>query len=173
MRIIPGDETESNQKMLFTCDAEDADLNITTSGTFEVTNVSGEYTEGTGAFKTSGNAAERIKMFLDTPINIASYEDGKLCLDLYINDKDCFTYTDALRVEIGSSRRTDCEELQWNISLDNLQEGWNTIELNLSEGTRIKDEMIHLGAIDYFRIYHTGATDELVTILDNVYVTRE
>ena len=173
VRIIPGAETDSTQKVLIDCDTEDTDLNITTSGTFEVTNVSGEYTEGTGAFKTSGKVNERIIMFMDTPINIASYEEGKLCLDFYINSKSNFTNAEGLRIEIGSSRRADCEELQWNISLDELKDGWNHIELNISEGATMKDKIIHLGAVDYFRIYHTGTSNELITILDNVYVTRD
>ena len=171
--VTPAEEdSDATSKVLFDCDSTD-DMTVTSSGAFEITSASGEFKEetGTGAFKTTGAGVERWSVFLDIPVNIKAYGEGKLHLDLYINSMENFTDTSAFRLEIGSSRRADCEEMQWQIPLADLTEGWNSITLDMTKAT--ETGITHLGVIDYFRIYHTGTGENLVTILDNVYVTKE
>lgn len=161
--------TDSGRKYILNCDNVDG-IDIVTEGgsAFEVTTVTDEVKEGTGAFKTTGAATTRWNVCLDNPINIAAYKESQLHLKLYINDVNNFTSNSSIYVEIGSSRRCDCEELEWAIPISELKSGWNSIVLNLDDA--VSTGIIHLGAIDYFRIHHSGNSDELVTILDDVYV---
>lgn len=147
---------------LLSCDDVNG-MDVESDGTFEVTT--------TGAFKTTGAGVVRFSACLDTPVNLAQYEKGKLVIRLYVDDVSNFTSSSPLYVEISSSRRCDCEELQWAIPVSELETGWNKIVLDMEEAT--STGIIHLGAIDYIRIFHTGNSDTLVTIVDNIFATNQ
>lgn len=158
---------ELHNRLLMCLEADDVSNEVIVNIENEEKVVSAKKTIISKVIETTGTDTVRYNSFLKTPVNLAAYEKGTLHLRLYINDKSYFTSEEPLYIEIGSSRRCDCEELQWSVPLEELQNGWNDIVLNYADAT--ETGIIHMGAIDYFRIYHEGNSDELVTILDNVY----
>ena len=125
---------------------------------------------GCGDSALTGAANVRYTKYLNVPVNIKAYQKGALQVRLYLNNIDNFASAGAMCVEIGSSRRCDCEEMQWAISLENLKTGWNDISLSFADATA--SGMTHLGAIDYLRIYYTGNSSEsLTTQLGDIYAT--
>ena len=123
---------------------------------------------GCGDSALTGLSNVRYSKYVNVPVNIKAYKKGALQLRLYINDVENFTSAGAVCVEIGSSRRCDCEELQWTIPSGNLKSGWNDITLPFSDA--VASGMVHLGAVDYLRVYYTGNSSEsMTTQLADIY----
>ena len=140
----------------------------------DIINIQASEKEGTetrmiydGTLETTGTTEVRNLVFLDTPVDLDLYEQGTLHLRLYINDMKNLTSNAPFYLEISSARRSDCEELQWVIPLNKLQSDWNDITLRFEDATA--NGIIHIGAIDYIRLYHVGNSEELVTCIENIY----
>lgn len=118
-----------NGKMIASCNT----INIFNSLEFaEVTTVSHEFVEGTGAFKSTDYKAPIITGILADPIDLSAYSNGYVHLSFYVNNTKLLTEDVAL--ELSSSITDDVDEYQWNIKSSTLYNGWNELWLPISKG---------------------------------------
>lgn len=126
----------------------------------------GLYKEGTGAFQLSANSTFVAGRHFPTPLNTGATEtDGALSMWVYssktlINDG-------ASAIELTSGGTFDLDEYQWDMPALNLKIGWNYLTLYFSDA--IKKGNPNLSAINYFRIYDVGATNNTF-FLDDIRV---
>ncbi len=162
------EETEAiDGKMIASCNTADI---FSTLEFAEVTKVSGQYVEGTGALKTTGYSDLLLYGVLATPKDLAAYKDGYVHISFYIDDVTKLT-TD-VAIELSSSLDPDVDEYQWNVSKDSLKDGWNELWLGYQDTTdlAIIGEP-NLSSIKRIRVYTMGQKEGMVTIFDNIYTT--
>lgn len=131
-----------------------------------------DHKEGTYSLKTSlnGNATPVWEKIFPTPFDSeVSMEYGVFSFWLYLSDASMLSTEIpdwGSSIEITSAGGSDNQELHWDFSMLSLHNGWNKIDLKLSDA--IIDNRggdINLQAINYFRIYHLfcgGAVDVLI-----------
>ena len=137
-----------------------------------VTKAFGRYQEGNGAYILE-NVASEVKSYftLTTPVDISSYTDGSLCLDVYVNENNSIYKN--LIVQLGN----DFSNMyQWVIPKAYLSDGWNEVCLSLADATKVGN--VDLTKIDMFRIRQNGlASGDVYTamtvIVDNIRVMTE
>lgn len=133
-----------------------------------------DHKEGSYSVKTvlDGNASpvfEKIFTPFDSEVSI---ENGYLSFWLYISDVSILS-TDipdwGSSIEITSAGVADNQELHWDFSMLRLNNGWNKIDLRLSDA--VVDNRggdINLSAINYFRIYHLFCGGEVDVKIDDI-----
>ncbi len=154
--------------VLTACDTT-AGLTVGSECAFSVTQEPGEFTEGTGAFKTVGGGVMRYLIKTKTPVDWTEYKNGALDFWLYINDTSKVT-SKWMNIEINSTGVNDQNELYWQYRFTDLKAGeWNHIVLNFS-GAAKENGDIDFANVRYFRIwFEKSETDEnLTVILDNI-----
>ena len=159
-------ETETvNGKMIASCNT----INIFNSLEFaEVTTVSHEFVEGTGAFKSTDYKAPIITGILADSIDLSAYSNGYVHLSFYVNNTKLLTEDVAL--ELSSSPTDDVDEYQWNIKSSDLNNGWNEIWLPINKG--IITGKPNLNKIIRFRMYSSNRKNGINTIIDNLYASN-
>ena len=106
--------------------------------------------EGEGAVVTTNHAdGIRLQKTWGRIIAPAAMADGHFQFWLYVSNAAAFN-TPNNQVEIGSGGKADVNELNWK--LPTLSDGWNKVDLKLSEGTSRGGE-IDLKNINWFRVY--------------------
>lgn len=118
--------------------------------------------EGEGAVSTvNGASGLRLQKTWGGEIVPTPFEGGHFQFWLYVSDASAFNGVDN-QVEIGSGGKADTNELNWK--LPTLQNGWNKVDLKLSDATAAGGE-IDLHAMNWFRIYsQTTAPAGSVTV---------
>jgi hypothetical protein len=121
--------------------------------------------EGTGSLQAVGSGTDEFsKLF--TPINTGvSAANGYLQFWYYVSDVTKFSA--ANQVELGSGGAPDVYEYNW--SLSGLVNGWNFINLKISNATTTGGTP-NLNAINWFRIYHFK-TASITTKIDDIRMT--
>lgn len=159
-------ETETvNGKMIASCNT----INIFSSLEFaEVTTVSHEFVEGTGAFKSTDYKAPIITGILADPIDVAAYSNGYVHLSFYVNNTKFLT--EDVAFELSSSATDDVDEYQWNIKSSTLYNGWNELWLPISKG--IITGKPDMSKIIRFRMYSSNRKNGINTIIDNLYISN-
>ena len=135
----------------------------------EVTTQKDEFIEGTGAFKTVGLQDLLIAGVFAEPVDLSEYKDGLVHISLYINDVSLLKQ--AIFFELTSSGTWDADEYNWEITLDQLKNGWN--ELYLPFANSVITGKPDIKKIDFVRFFTIGQEEDLVTIFDNVYATNQ
>lgn len=106
--------------------------------------------EGEGSVATvNGASGLRLQKTWGGEIVPTPFEGGHFQFWLYVSDASAFNGVDN-QVEIGSGGKADTNELNWK--LPTLQNGWNKVDLKLSDATAAGGE-IDLHAMNWFRIY--------------------
>ncbi len=118
--------------------------------------------EGEGAVSTvNGASGFRLQKTWGAEIVPTPFEGGHFQFWLYVSDASAVNGVDS-QVEIGSGGKADANELNWK--LPTLQNGWNKVDLKLSDATAVGGE-IDLRAMNWFRIYsQTTAPAGSVTV---------
>lgn len=134
--------------------------------TVQVTTAEGTFKEGTGAYISSGTSQVRWQVSMKKSVDISSCQ--KLNMWLYISDVS--KLNSDVHIEIGSNGTCDDCELEWKITDHNLVNGWNKVELVLSEGADGPVGKINLSKVNYFRIYQetNSITEDVVMIVDDI-----
>ena len=107
-----------------------------------------------------------------TPVNVrATPEKAHLCLWFYLSDVNALDLSQPGMLEITSSGTCDADESAWPLSGMGLHDGWNFLDLKLSDATATGT--IDLTHVNYLRIYHLGLKSELTVKIDDVYFYEE
>lgn len=151
-------------KMIASCNTADIFSQLEWA---EVTKVSREFVEGTGALKTKGYSDLLLYGILNAKCDISAYKDGYVHISFYIDDVS--KLKNDVAIELSSSVDADVDEYQWNIAKAALKNGWNELWLDYTNVTKIGEP--DLSAIKRIRVYTVGQQEGLVTIFDNIYAT--
>jgi hypothetical protein len=122
--------------------------------------------EGSYCIKFSGQTTEflvKSSAPFDTEV---SKENGYMAFSLYVDDVTSFG-TLSGQFEITSSGRADTEEIHWNIPQLNLVNGWNEVELKLSEAADYQSSA-NLHALNFLRFYCTSMTRAMTVKIDRI-----
>jgi hypothetical protein len=133
-----------------------------------------DHKEGNYSLKTSlsGNA---VPVFDKTfqPFNTGvSIEGGVFSFWLYLSDASKLPTNIAdwgSQIELTSSGGPDSQELTWGFHMLKLNNGWNKIELKLSDA--VPDDRggrINLSAVNYFRMYHLFCSGDVDVMIDEI-----
>ena len=106
-----------------------------------------EKKEGLGSLEFTGLTVDEFTKVFATPYNSQGDESNTTLSFWYYVSDTRFVLDNQL--EIGSAGRADTDEYNWSIS--NLVDGWNFIELNVSDANKIGNP--DLSAINWFRFY--------------------
>ena len=100
--------------------------------------------------------------------SIISLEKGVFCFDLYISSVPALRLDEGdAQIEIASSATLDEQELHWMFrSSLGLEDGWNHLELPLSEADANGE--IDMSRICRVRIYNTANNGAVLLKLDNL-----
>lgn len=132
----------------------------------------GMYKQGKGAFLNSSTSPIFFKAKLKQAVDISSLKGGYIHFSLYVASKNNFVKN--LFFEISSAGLSDAEELQWEIELSSIKEGWNEIYLSIPNG--IKTGKIDYTEINFFRLYSPNLDTKkgsLDVIIDDICVTKK
>lgn len=95
-----------------------------------------------------------------------SKEKGCLAFSFYVDDLTALG-TASGQFEITSSGTSDTQEIHWSIQQMNLVNGWNEVELKLSEAEQY-DANVNIHAINFFRFYCTTMTKATTFRIDRI-----
>jgi len=113
----------------------------------------------TGEYSGQGEY-QKIEINLQNGLDLSQFNYGSAVLRLNFFLERSAEITDA-NVELGNAM--DTQELQWVKSqLGQLKDGWNSISLPVSTGT--KTGIIDWKNLDYFRIYFKASANQFVKI---------
>jgi len=118
--------------------------------------------QGVGCLEFAGTAVDEYSKVFGTPYNPNGTESGTV-LQFWYYVSDVSLLRGENQVEIGSSGRPDSNEYSW--SLDDLNDGWNFIQLNTSEAGKSGNP--DLSAINWFRLYRFK-TGDVITRIDAI-----
>lgn len=125
------------------CDA------TTSWGSSQTITVSTEKQQGTGSLEFIGATEMEFQKVFSPAYNGGLNEtDAVLRFWYYVSDVSQLTGNN--QVELGSAGQSDSLEYNW--SLPPLSDGWNLVDLNLSEASKIGSPDIN--AINWFRLYN-------------------
>lgn len=149
------------------CDSTD---NFKEMSNIQVVSDEGMYVEGKGAFLNSSTLPIFCSAVFENPIDISKFKGGSLHISFYLSSKANFK--NDICFEISSSGTFDKDELQWNIPLSKVSEGWNEKYLMLTDA--IKTDAIDLKSVNFFRFYSPDLdiSTSLDVILDDVYLSK-
>ena len=131
----------------------------------------GMYKQGKGAFLNSSTSPIFFKAKLKQAVDISPLKGGYIHFSLYVASKNNFVKN--LFFEISSAGLSDAEELQWEIELSSIKEGWNEIYLSIPNG--IKTGKIDYTEINFFRLYSPNLDTKkgsIDVIIDDIFVTK-
>ena len=107
-----------------------------------------------------------------TPVNVRATPDkAHLCLWLYVSDISAFDMSAPGALEITSSGRCDADESAWMFSELGLHDGWNFLDLKLSDAHATGT--VNLGHVNFFRVYSLGLKKEVTVKIDDIYFYQE
>lgn len=132
----------------------------------------GMYKQGKGAFLNSSTSPIFFKAKLKQAVDISPLKGGYIHFSLYVASKNNFVKN--LFFEISSAGLSDAEELQWEIGLSSIKEGWNEIYLSIPNG--IKTGKIDYTEINFFRLYSPNLDTKkgsLDVIIDDICITKK
>lgn len=102
-------------------------------------------------------------------------ENGHFTFWLYLSDASQFKRGVDGEFEISSSRTCDNEEIHWrfmDMNTDLLNDGWNKMDLKLSEG-ETSGKSINLNGLNWFRMYSRGINDNIEVRIDDMRFYEE
>jgi len=105
--------------------------------------------QGSACLEFSGSKIDEYSKVFTTPYNVNGTESNSV-LQFWYYVSDVTLLTGNNQVEIGSSGKADENEYSW--SLSGLHNGWNFIELKVSDARKIDNP--DLSAINWFRVYN-------------------
>lgn len=120
--------------------------------------------EGFASLSNEGGGTDKLKKVFDPPVNTFCDESSTFNLWLYVSDISAFDGSG--QIEITSTGRPDVDEYSWNVSNLNLVNGWNELNLKISDAS--KNGNPDLSAINFFRFYQFVSAD-IVTKIDYLY----
>ncbi len=144
-----------------------------------VISLDADHKEGSSSVKTvlSGNASPVFEKTFTPFDSEVSIENGYLSFWLYLSDASILSTSIpdwGSSIEITSAGLADSQELHWDFSMLRLNNGWNKIDLKLSDA--VNDNRggdINLSAINYFRIYHLFCGGEVEVKIDDIRFYEE
>jgi hypothetical protein len=96
-----------------------------------------------------------------------SREKGCIAFSLYVDDVTAFGAPSSGQFEITSSGNSDQQEIHWSIQQMNLVNGWNEVELKLSEAEQY-DGNVNIHALNFIRFYCTTMTKAMTIKIDRI-----
>ena len=168
--VEPKDEYESGSMVVMdNCDSQAGWI----SGFSDVTLDTQNQREGEGCVSATGHEVNLFTKKFDTPVFApVSQRRGHFCLKLYISDISAIDLAKEGSIEVTSSGKCDHEEFAWYLSRLNLKQGWNDLDLKLSEAA-ITGGTPDLSQMDYIRIYHLAVSKDLTIKLDDIRFYQE
>lgn len=160
-------QVDDDKKYLTNCDNTE---NLKETTNIQVVIDKGMFVEGKGAFLNSSTLPIFCSAVFDNPIDISKFKGGSIHISFYLGSKS--NLKSDICFEISSSGTFDKNELQWNIPLSKVSEGWNEKYLMFTEA--LKTDNIDLTAINFFRFYspELDTSTSLDVILDDVYACK-
>lgn len=133
----------------------------------------GNQREGSGCITATGQAVNLFTKKFENPVTAnVSVRRGHFCMKLYISDISAIDLAKEGSIEVTSGGTCDKEEFAWYIAKLNLKQGWNDLDLRLSEAG-ITGDSPDLSRMNYIRIYHLGVTKDLTIMLDDIRFYQE
>jgi hypothetical protein len=133
----------------------------------------GNQREGSGCITATGQAVNLFTKKFESPVTVnVSVRRGHFCMKLYISDISAIDLAKEGSIEVTSGGTCDKEEFAWYIAKLNLKQGWNDLDLRLSEAG-ITGDSPDLSRMNYIRIYHLGVTKDLTIKLDDIRFYQE
>lgn len=126
-----------------------------------------EHVEGDFALQAKNAQAGMFGKFAKS-VNMKDYKNGYIHLSLYIDDVS--KLKNNISFELSSSGTHDKNELDWEIKKKSLKNGWNEIWLNVEDAA--VTGTVKYRALNYFRLYSAKCDEDMILILDNVYVSK-
>ena len=168
--IEPQDEYPSGTvTVMDNCDSPEGWV----SGFSDVTLDTQNKREGAGCLSATGHEVNLFtKKFANPVFANVSARRGHFCLKLYISDISAFDFKKEGCIEVTSSGKCDQEEFAWYIGNMGLHQGWNDLDLKLSEAM-VSGGTPDLSQMDYIRIYHLGLSKDLTIKLDDIRFYQE
>lgn len=129
--------------------------------------------QGVGCLEFLGATTDEYSKVFTTPYNANGTESGTV-LQFWYYVSDVSLLSGNNQVEIGSSGRPDSNEYNW--SLNDLNNGWNFIQLNTSNAGKSGNP--DLSAINWFRLYRfksgsvTTRIDAIQLLGDNLSISN-
>lgn len=120
--------------------------------------------KGSGCIQSIGSETDEFSK--EFPWSFSAGSSTSLGFWYYVSDVDQFD-TDN-QVELGSGGELDVNEYHWSLAKEDLNNGWNYINLEFSDATVTGGEP-DLDAINWFRIYHVK-TGEIITMIDDIQI---
>ncbi|MDR2385201.1 MAG: DUF4998 domain-containing protein [Tannerella sp.] len=121
--------------------------------------------EGYYCIQASGHGVviyQKNSAIFDTEV---SKENGYLAFSMYVDDVTSFGAVPNGQFEITASGGPDQQETHWSIQQMNLVNGWNEVELKLSEAEEANAD-IH--ALNYLRFYCVTMTKGMTIKIDRI-----
>ncbi len=128
--------------------------------------------QGKGAFLNSSTSPLFFSAKFKKAVDISPLKGGYVHFSLYVANKNNFVKN--IFFEISSSGVADAEELQWEIALSSIKEGWNEIYLSIPSG--VKTGKIVYTKVNFFRLYSPNLDTKkgsLDVVIDDIYVTKK
>ena len=116
--------------------------------------------EGNSSIKSIGSKTDEFYRVLPTK-NVS----GRNILRFWYFISSLDGLTDSNQVELGSGSRPDTDEFSWKIDRTKLNIGWNLIELNIEEASKIGNP--DLSNINWFRLYRIKNAS-IITRIDDI-----
>lgn len=142
-----------------------------------VTNVTGEYKQGTGALKAVGKYQQILNLQYTNTVDISAYRSGILHLKLFISglsNNSGTTMTIDLATDTNSKDR-----IYWTVPMSDLtNNAWNEINLNLYDATTLLNGGTYT-AFDYTKMntirvfFSTNSfTENVTSIVDDIRLLK-
>ncbi|MEX0980729.1 MAG: T9SS type A sorting domain-containing protein [Bacteroidales bacterium] len=123
--------------------------------------------EGFASLSCAGGENNRFRKTFDLPVNTFCDESSYFNLWVYVSDVTAFNGSG--QIEITSSGKPDTDEYSWSVPGLNLSNGWNELNLKISDASSIGNP--DLSAINYFRFYQF-VSKETVTKIDFLHFSE-
>jgi hypothetical protein len=96
-----------------------------------------------------------------------SKENGCMAFSLYVDDVTSLGESPMGQFEITSSGRADIDEIHWEVRQLNLVNGWNEVELKLSEALEYSPNA-NIHALNFLRFYCVTMTKAMTIKIDRI-----
>ena len=120
--------------------------------------------EGFASLSCTGGGTDKFKKTFDPPVNTFCDENSYFNLWVYVSDVSAFD--GGGQIEITSSGRPDTDEYSWSVPSLNLSNGWNELQLKISDASSNGNP--DLSAINFFRFYQF-VSGEIETKIDYLH----
>ena len=150
--------------VLLNCDKVNR-LTVSSDGTFSITRKSGEFKEGTGAYKCVGTNDRLFQITFRDYYDLYAYKDGAIQMWLYIDDVT--KLGPVLSVELGSGGKPDVNEYQWQVNSAGLKNGWNQLVLRFSKALKLGGTP-DISRLNAMRLFSSKCTGKITAMLDDI-----